>query len=63
MDIGVYGLLTIILLNLSILINDKILLSGFSVKKEILEDQNAGTGVIEGANASYRNDRTRCYSW
>jgi len=51
MDIGVYGLLTIILLNLSILINDKILLSGFSVKKEILEDQNAGTGVIEGANA------------
>ena len=51
MDIGVYGLLTIILLNLSILINDKILLSGFSVKKEILEDQNVGTGVIEGANA------------
>ena len=51
MDIGVYGILTIILLNLSILINDKILLSGFSVKKEILEDQNAGTGVIEGANA------------
>ena len=51
MDIGVYGMLAIILLNLSILLNDKILLRKFSVKKEILEDKNVGTGVVEGANS------------
>lgn len=51
MDIGVYGILTIILLNISIIINDKLILSKFSVKKEIIEDRNVGTGVVEGANA------------
>ena len=51
MDIGVYGLLTIILLNVSIIINDKVLLRKFSVRKEIIEDRNVGTGVVEGANA------------
>lgn len=50
-DIGVYGIMAIILLNLSILINDKIILSRFSVYKEVIEDRNAGTGVIEAANA------------
>jgi uncharacterized membrane protein YjfL (UPF0719 family) len=49
--IGVYGLLAILLLNLSIIINDKIILRRFSVYKEIVEDRNVGTGVIEGANA------------
>lgn len=51
MDMGVYGLLTIILMNVSLLINDRFVLNKFSVKKEILEDRNVGTGVIEGANA------------
>lgn len=51
MDIGVYGLLTILLLNISIIINDKLILNKFSVKKEIIEDRNVGTGVVEGANA------------
>ncbi len=50
-DIGVYGLLAILLLNLSIIINDKVILRHFSVKKEILEDRNMGTGIIEGAIA------------
>lgn len=49
-DIAVYGFLAIILLNLSALINDKVLLRKFSVKKEIIEDRNAGTGIIEAAN-------------
>lgn len=49
-DIGVYGLLAIILLNLSTIINDKIILRKFSITKEIIEDQNAGTGIIESAN-------------
>lgn len=50
-DIAIYGILAILLLNLSIIINDKIILRKFVVYKEIIEDQNVGTGVIEGANA------------
>ncbi len=51
MDMGVYGLLTILLMNLSLLINDKLIFSKFSISKEILEDRNTGVGVLEGANA------------
>ena len=51
LDIFVYGLLAIILLNISVFINDKVILRKFSVYKEIVEDQNVGTGVVEGANA------------
>jgi uncharacterized membrane protein YjfL (UPF0719 family) len=50
-DLFSYGVLGIILLNLSTIINDKFLLSKFSVRKELLEDQNAGTGVVEMASA------------
>jgi len=50
-NIGIYGLMSIILLNLSILINDKIILNKFSVRKEIIEQGNVGTGIVEGANA------------
>lgn len=50
-DITTYGLLAIILLNISTIVTDKILLRTFSVRKEIIEDQNEGTGVIEAANA------------
>jgi uncharacterized membrane protein YjfL (UPF0719 family) len=49
MVIGIYGGLAIILLNISVFITDKVLLRKFSVRKEIIEDQNVGTGVIEGA--------------
>ena len=48
-DMLVYGPLAIILLNLSALINDRFILSEFNIKKEILQDQNCGTGVIEFA--------------
>ncbi len=48
-EIGVYGVLAIILLNISVFISDKLILSRFSVRKEIIEDQNEGTGVVEGA--------------
>lgn len=50
-DLGVYGILSIILLNISTIINDKVILRKFSVHKEIIEDQNVGTGVIEAASA------------
>jgi uncharacterized membrane protein YjfL (UPF0719 family) len=49
--IGIYGAIALILLNLSIIINDKIILRKFSVKKEITEDQNEGTGLLEGASS------------
>jgi len=48
-DISLYGTLAIVLLNFSMVITDKLLLRKFSVKKEIIEDRNAGTGIIEGA--------------
>ncbi len=51
MFIGIYGIIALILLNLSIIINDKIILRKFSVQKEITEDQNAGTGILEGASS------------
>lgn len=50
-NIAIYGGLSIILLNLSLIINDKLILSKFDLKKEILEERNIGTGVVEGANA------------
>lgn len=49
--IGVYGIISLILLNLSIIINDKIILRRFSVQKEIIEDRNEGTGLLEGASS------------
>ncbi len=50
-NIGIYGVLSILLLNVSLIINDKIIFRRFDLKKEILIDRNVGTGVIEGANA------------
>lgn len=50
-EIFVYGLLAIVLMNISIWINDKIILNKFSVVKEIIEDRNEGAGVVEGAMA------------
>ena len=49
-DIFFFGIIAIVLLNLSILINDKVILYRFNNEKEIIQDQNAGTGVIEMAN-------------
>ena len=49
-DVSVMAGIAIVLLNISAVINDKLILRKFSVRKEIIEDQNAGTGVIEAAN-------------
>lgn len=48
-DLLVYGLLGITLLNVSAWINDHFILSKFQIRKEILDDQNCGTGVVEFA--------------
>ncbi|MDP6625179.1 MAG: DUF350 domain-containing protein [Nitrospinota bacterium] len=48
-DILIYGPLAIILMNISAVINDKFILYKFNNVKELIEDQNVGTGVIECA--------------
>jgi uncharacterized membrane protein YjfL (UPF0719 family) len=50
LDVAIMGGLAIILLNISAIINDKLILRNFSTRKEIIEDQNSGTGIIEAAN-------------
>ncbi len=50
LEILVFGVLGVILLNVSAFLNDKIVFKKFSFKKEILEDRNVGTGIIEFAN-------------
>lgn len=49
-NIGSYGLLAIILLNLASFINDKLLFRKFDIGKEIITDKNVGTGAIEFGN-------------
>ncbi len=49
-DIGFFGLVAIVLLNLSAWINDKVILRQFDNEKEIIKDRNAGTGAIEAGN-------------
>ncbi len=48
--LAVFGLLGIVLLNLSALINDKAVFSQFAIEHEIVEDRNVGVGLLEGAN-------------
>ncbi|MDH3974120.1 MAG: DUF350 domain-containing protein [Deltaproteobacteria bacterium] len=45
--VGGYALLGIVFLNISRVINDRVMLHKFSNIKEIIEDRNAGTGAIE----------------
>ncbi len=47
--VGGYSIMGILLLNLTKIINGKTILYKFSIDKEMIEDHNAGTGVIEGA--------------
>lgn len=45
-DILIYGPLAIILMNVSRVINDRLILSRFRIRDEIIRDQNMGTGVV-----------------
>jgi len=49
--IGTYGSVAIVLLNLSRIINNKIILSRFDLKHSIVEQHNVGAGIIQGANS------------
>ena len=48
--LAIFGLLGIVLLNLSALVNDKAVFSRFAIEHEIVEDRNVGVGLLEGAN-------------
>ena len=50
-DIGIYGGLAIIMLNLSVIINDKVIFRKFDMKHELINDKNIGTGIVEAANS------------
>ncbi len=50
LDIAVYGLLAILLLNFSAVVNDRLILRKFSISKEIIVDRNVGTGIVHAAN-------------
>lgn len=45
-----YGLIAIILLNVSIRLNDCLLLSRCNLEKELVADRNCGVGLVEAAN-------------
>lgn len=49
-NIGVYGVFAILLLNISSVMNDLLVLRKFNIRKEVIIDQNAGTGVVEAAS-------------
>ncbi len=49
-DIFFFGIISIALLNISIVLNDKIMLYKFDNMKEIIDDKNEGTGIVEAAN-------------
>jgi uncharacterized membrane protein YjfL (UPF0719 family) len=46
LDLCIYGLLSIVLLNVSWYICDKLVLYTFKVRDELIRDQNQGTGVV-----------------
>jgi uncharacterized membrane protein YjfL (UPF0719 family) len=46
LDVGIYGLLSIILLNVSWFICDKLILFRFKISDELIRDQNQGTGAV-----------------
>ncbi len=45
-DLAIYGLLSIVLLNISWYLCDKVILPKFNVSDELLRDRNEGTGVV-----------------
>jgi len=45
-DLGIFGLISIVLMNLSRPINDRLILHKFRVRDELIRDQNLGTGAV-----------------
>lgn len=49
LNFSMYACMSIILLNLSIIINDKLILRKIDLKRELLEDRNIGVGALEAS--------------
>jgi uncharacterized membrane protein YjfL (UPF0719 family) len=50
-DLGIYGLLGIILLNISWFLCDKLILYKFKLSDELIRDQNQGSGIVSCATS------------
>ncbi len=50
LDIFFFGAVSILLLNLSMFINNRMILPRFDNYKEMIQDQNVGTGVVQAGN-------------
>ncbi len=48
-DVAIWGIVGIVLLGAARVTNDRLILHQFNTTKEIIEDKNVGTGVVEGA--------------
>ena len=48
-DVAVWGVIGILLLGVARIANDRLILHQFNTTKEIIQDKNVGTGVVEGA--------------
>lgn len=46
-NVALWSLIGIVLLNIAVIINDKLLLRKFDNRKEIIEDRNVGTGAVQ----------------
>ena len=51
-DLSLYGLLAIVLLNISSFISDRLVFHRFDNSKELVDDRNIGLGAVEGAFAA-----------
>ncbi len=51
-DLVLYGLLAIVLLNISSFISDRLVFHRFDSNKELVDDRNIGLGAVEGAFAA-----------
>ena len=51
LDMVIWGVIGIVLLQISRVVNDKILLSRFDNIKELVEDRNIGTGAVEAGTS------------
>ena len=49
LDLFLYGGIAVILLNIATIVSDKFILFQFRITKEIIDDQNAGTGIVVGS--------------
>lgn len=49
-QLAIWGIVGIVLLGVSRMANDRLILHKFDTTKEIIDDKNVGTGVVEGAS-------------